>query len=135
MVCCPELFVSRPAGSIDCLQTAVSRACSPAVSLQTSRHGRPPPGQELLLCLRLRAGPHLPTDPELLNVQEFEHSQYRDWMEDNWREVVTWASCVYLIIILGGQTIMANRSGLLINKLDFIEKRDLTISKPVPCFA
>ena len=51
-------------------------------------------------------------------------------MEDNWREVVTWASCVYLIIILGGQTIMAHRSRLIINKLDSIEKRDLRISEP-----
>ena len=45
----------------------------------------------------------------LTSVQEFEHSQYRDWMEDNWREVVTWATCAYLLIILGGQVIMADR--------------------------
>ena len=44
------------------------------------------------------------------NVQEFDHSQYRDWMEDHWREVATWASSVYLLVIAGGQALMVDRS-------------------------
>merc|ERR1719357_1722206 len=41
--------------------------------------------------------------------QEFEHSVVRLWMEDNWQGVCTWASIVYLLLIFGGQSLMANR--------------------------
>ena len=42
-------------------------------------------------------------------LQEFEHSEYRVWMEENWQTVCSWASAVYLLIIFGGQHLMANR--------------------------
>jgi len=41
--------------------------------------------------------------------QEFEHSVVRVWMENNWRGVCAWASGIYLLLIFGGQLIMANR--------------------------
>jgi len=41
--------------------------------------------------------------------QEFEHSVVRVWMEENWRPVCAWASGIYLLLIFGGQLIMANR--------------------------
>ena len=46
----------------------------------------------------------------ILKIQEFEHSVVRLWMEDNWQGVCTWASIVYLLLIFGGQSLMANRS-------------------------
>jgi len=42
--------------------------------------------------------------------QEFEHSVVRIWMEDNWVGVCTWASGIYLLLIFGGQSVMATRS-------------------------
>ena len=44
-----------------------------------------------------------------LLVQEFEHSEVRIWMEDNWQVVCRWASGVYLLMIFGGQYLMAKR--------------------------
>ena len=44
-----------------------------------------------------------------LLVQEFEHSEVRVWMEDNWQLVCRWASGVYLLMIFGGQYLMAKR--------------------------
>merc|ERR1711971_1495459 len=41
--------------------------------------------------------------------QEFEHSEVRVWMEDNWQLVCRWASGVYLLMIFGGQYLMAKR--------------------------
>ena len=31
-------------------------------------------------------------------------------MEENWRSVCAWASGIYMLLIFGGQTYMANRS-------------------------
>ena len=42
--------------------------------------------------------------------QDFEHSVVRVWMEENWRSVCAWASGIYMLLIFGGQTYMANRS-------------------------
>jgi len=41
--------------------------------------------------------------------QEFEHSEYRVWMEANWMTVCRIASSVYLVMIFGGQHLMADR--------------------------
>ena len=41
--------------------------------------------------------------------QDFEHSVVRVWMEENWRSVCAWASGIYMLLIFGGQTYMANR--------------------------
>ena len=41
--------------------------------------------------------------------QDFEHSVVRIWMEENWRSVCAWASGIYMLLIFGGQTYMANR--------------------------
>nr|XP_040578120.1 elongation of very long chain fatty acids protein 6-like isoform X1 [Lepeophtheirus salmonis] len=41
--------------------------------------------------------------------QEFEHSDVKDWMEQNWSRVCLLASSVYMIIIFGGQYIMSAR--------------------------
>eukprot|EP00092_Neocalanus_flemingeri_P003708 GFUD01003984.1.p1 GENE.GFUD01003984.1~~GFUD01003984.1.p1 ORF type:complete len:405 (-),score=105.45 GFUD01003984.1:141-1355(-) len=41
--------------------------------------------------------------------QEFEHSVVRIWMEDNWRPFCAWASGIYLLLIFGGQSVMASR--------------------------
>jgi len=41
--------------------------------------------------------------------QDFEHSIVRVWMEDNWRSVCAWASGIYMLLIFGGQSYMANR--------------------------
>ena len=41
--------------------------------------------------------------------QDFEHSVVRIWMEENWRSVCAWASGIYMLLIFGGQTCMANR--------------------------
>ena len=41
--------------------------------------------------------------------QDFEHSIVRVWMEENWRSVCAWASGIYMLLIFGGQSYMANR--------------------------
>jgi hypothetical protein len=41
--------------------------------------------------------------------QDFEHSIVRVWMEENWRPVCAWASGIYMLLIFGGQSYMANR--------------------------
>ena len=46
---------------------------------------------------------------KLVLFQEFEHSQYRVWMEENWQLVCRWASTVYLLMIFGGQYLMKER--------------------------
>ncbi|XP_071748021.1 very long chain fatty acid elongase 6 isoform X2 [Lepeophtheirus salmonis] len=43
------------------------------------------------------------------NYSEFEHSDVKDWMEQNWSRVCLLASSVYMIIIFGGQYIMSAR--------------------------
>ena len=45
----------------------------------------------------------------LCYFQDFEPSLVRVWMEDNWRTVCAWASGIYMLLIFGGQTYMANR--------------------------
>ena len=42
-------------------------------------------------------------------IQEFEHSEVRRWMEENWVDVCRVSSCLYLIMIFGGQYLMENR--------------------------
>ena len=44
-----------------------------------------------------------------LFLQDFEHSIVRVWMEENWRSVCAWASGIYMLLIFGGQSYMANR--------------------------
>ena len=46
-------------------------------------------------------------------VEGFEPAWHRVWMEENWRLICSLASCGYLLVIFGGQKIMADRSGCL----------------------
>jgi len=41
--------------------------------------------------------------------QDFAPELVRIWMEENWRPVCAWASGIYMLLIFGGQTYMANR--------------------------
>lgn len=41
--------------------------------------------------------------------QDFAPELVRIWMEENWRSVCAWASGIYMLLIFGGQTYMANR--------------------------
>ena len=45
-------------------------------------------------------------------VQEFEPAEHRLWMEEHWVAVCLWASSLYLLLIFGGQHLMANRQHL-----------------------
>merc|ERR1712012_401966 len=42
--------------------------------------------------------------------QDFEHLAVRGWMEEHWRPVCCWASGVYMLLVVGGQAYMAERS-------------------------
>ena len=45
-------------------------------------------------------------------------------MEENWRSVCAWASGIYMLLIFGGQTYMANRS-------ERIQKNEKKIHKKI----
>jgi len=41
--------------------------------------------------------------------QDFEHTEVKSWMQENWRSVCAYASALYMLLIFGGQAYMANR--------------------------
>jgi len=41
--------------------------------------------------------------------EEFDANEVQSWMEKNWRHGIAWASAAYLLLVFGGQAIMADR--------------------------